>query len=133
MNHGVSPLDPGSGPGWREGRAFPGFLKVHSLHSEAVPLPALACNDEILCRTRLAKAGNKGGRFMGSSGLSQSQIILLVLPLVIIELGLLGFALYDLIKRKKVKGGNKWVWGVVIVFVNFIGPIVYLVLGRGEE
>jgi hypothetical protein len=65
--------------------------------------------------------------------LSQSQIILLVFPIVVIELGLLGFALYDLIKRKSVRGGNKWVWGLIIVVVNFIGPIVYFVVGRGEE
>jgi hypothetical protein len=70
---------------------------------------------------------------MESTGLSQSQLILLLIPIVLIELGLLGFALYDLIKRKKVKGDNKWVWGLIIVLVNFIGPIIYLVLGRGEE
>jgi hypothetical protein len=70
---------------------------------------------------------------MEPSGLSQSQIILLLIPIVLIEMGLLGFALYDLIKRKKVRGGNKWVWGLIIVFVEFIGPIIYLVLGRGED
>jgi len=65
--------------------------------------------------------------------LSTSQLIGLIIPLVLIELGLLGFALYDLIKREKVKGGNKWVWGVMIVVGNFIGPILYFVLGREEE
>jgi hypothetical protein len=70
---------------------------------------------------------------MESTGLSQFQIILLAIPLVLIELGLLAFALFDLIKRKSVKGGNKWVWGLIIVVVNFIGPIVYLIVGRGEE
>lgn len=61
------------------------------------------------------------------------QFIALLIPLILIELGLLGFALYDLIKRKRVKGGNKWVWGIIIVLVNFIGPIIYFVLGREEE
>jgi len=61
------------------------------------------------------------------------QFVALIIPLVLVELGLLGFALYDLVKRKKVKGGNKWVWGIIIVLVNLIGPILYLILGREEE
>lgn len=61
------------------------------------------------------------------------QFIALIIPLVLVELGLLGFALYDLVKRKKVKGGSKWVWGIIIVLVNLIGPILYLILGREEE
>jgi Phospholipase_D-nuclease N-terminal len=62
-----------------------------------------------------------------------SQMLLIILPLGVIELGLLAFALNDLIKRKKVKGGNKWVWAAVVVFISLIGPIVYFVLGREEE
>ena len=59
--------------------------------------------------------------------------IALILPLVIIQLGLMAFALWDLVKRKRVKGGNKLVWGIVIVIVNIIGPILYLIIGREEE
>ena len=62
-----------------------------------------------------------------------TQMLLMVLPLAGIELGLLAFALNDLIKRKHVKGGNKWVWGAVVVVVSFIGPIVYFIVGREEE
>jgi hypothetical protein len=58
---------------------------------------------------------------------------LLIIPWFLIELGLMVFALYDLVKRKRVKGDNKWVWGVIIVLVNLIGPIVYLLVGREEE
>jgi hypothetical protein len=42
-------------------------------------------------------------------------------------------ALVDLVKRKNVRGGNKLVWVLLIIFINIIGPIVYLVGGRGEE
>ena len=59
--------------------------------------------------------------------------IALILPLVIIQLGLMVFALWDLVKRKRVKGGNKLVWGIVIVIANIIGPILYLIIGREEE
>lgn len=58
---------------------------------------------------------------------------LLIIPLILVEIGLMAFALYDLVKRKRVKGGNKWVWGIIIVVVNLIGPILYFVIGREEE
>ena len=59
--------------------------------------------------------------------------IVLILPLILIELGLMGFALWDLVRRKRVKGGNKIIWGIVIVVINFIGPILYFAIGREEE
>ncbi len=62
-----------------------------------------------------------------------TSLILLILPLVVVQLALLGFALNDLVRRKRVKGGNKWLWGAIIVFIEFIGPILYFVLGREEE
>jgi hypothetical protein len=68
-----------------------------------------------------------------NNNLNLGQLIALLIPLVLVELGLLAFALYDLIKRKRVRGGNKWVWGIIIVVVEFFGPILYFVLGREEE
>ena len=61
------------------------------------------------------------------------RFIALLVPLILVELGLLAFALYDLARRRRVKGGNKWLWGVLIVFFSLIGPILYLVLGREED
>ncbi len=63
----------------------------------------------------------------------ETKLILLFLPLIIIQLGVMAFALMDLVKRKQVKGGNKWVWGILIVIVSYIGPILYFTLGREEE
>jgi 4-amino-4-deoxy-L-arabinose transferase-like glycosyltransferase len=68
-----------------------------------------------------------------NNNLNTGQLIALLVPLVLVELGLLGFALYDLIKRKRVRGGNKWLWGIIIVVVEVFGPIIYFVLGREEE
>jgi hypothetical protein len=65
--------------------------------------------------------------------LDLGQLIPLIIPIALIEIGLLAFALYDLLKRKRVKGGNKWVWGILIVIVNIIGPILYLLVGREED
>jgi len=55
----------------------------------------------------------------------------LLIPVIILELGLMVAALIDLIKREKTKG-PKWVWILVIVFVNLFGPIVYFLVGREE-
>lgn len=59
--------------------------------------------------------------------------IVLIIPLVVIEFGLLIFALVDLVKRPKVKGDNKLLWGILIVLVGIIGPLVYFILGREED
>ena len=59
------------------------------------------------------------------------QYLPLLIPVVILELGLMVAALIDLIKREKTKG-PKWVWVLVIVFVNLFGPIIYFLVGRDE-
>ncbi len=56
-----------------------------------------------------------------------------LLPLLLLEIGLLVFALVDVIKRKQVRGDSKVLWILIIVLINFIGPIIYLALGRKEE
>jgi len=63
-----------------------------------------------------------------------SNLLLLVLPLVVIELGLVIFALVDLAKPdRRVVGGSKTVWALVIVLVGTIGPIAYLLAGRRQD
>ena len=59
------------------------------------------------------------------------QYIPLLIPLLIIQLGLMIAALVDLFRREKTKG-PKWLWILIIVFVNYIGPILYFVVGRDE-
>ncbi len=34
--------------------------------------------------------------------------------------------LQDLAVRKRVLGGRKWLWAVVILFVTFLGSVLYL-------
>lgn len=54
-----------------------------------------------------------------------------LIPIVLIQTGLMVVALIDLIRRERTKG-PKWVWLLVILFVNWIGPIVYFIFGREE-
>ena len=65
--------------------------------------------------------------------LKTEQIIALLAPIVIIQLGLMIAALFDLEKdERRVRGGSKLVWALVIVFLNIIGPILYFTAGREE-
>jgi hypothetical protein len=61
-----------------------------------------------------------------------TTFLLLLIPVFLLEVGLLVWALVDVAKRERVRGGNKVVWILVIVLVNTIGPIVYLIFGREE-
>jgi hypothetical protein len=65
--------------------------------------------------------------------LKTEQIIALLIPIVVIQLGLMIAALVDLERdERRVRGGSKLVWAVVIVFVNILGPILYFIGGREE-
>lgn len=62
-----------------------------------------------------------------------SAAILLIAPIALIEIGIVIVALYDLFRpERRVKGGNKIVWAVIIVIFNLIGSLVYFVAGREE-
>ena len=55
-----------------------------------------------------------------------------LIPVLLLELGLMIFALVDLSRRDRVNG-PKWVWALVIILVQIIGPIIYFVAGRKDE
>jgi DMSO reductase anchor subunit len=61
-----------------------------------------------------------------------SQFLPLIIPLVLIQLGLMVFALLDLRKRDKTRG-PKWMWALIIIFGELVGPIVYFIIGRIDE
>lgn len=56
----------------------------------------------------------------------------LFIPVIIIELGLLIFAIIQVVKNN-VAYLPKWAWILIILFVNIIGPIVFLIIGRKKE
>jgi hypothetical protein len=65
--------------------------------------------------------------------LTTEQLILLLVPLILIQLGLMIVALFDLERaERRVRGGSKVVWALIIVFVNIIGPILYFTVGRED-
>jgi hypothetical protein len=60
------------------------------------------------------------------------RLLPLLIPLLLVQLGLMIAGIVDLVKREKTKG-PKWMWVIIVVFVNIIGPIIYFVVGREEE
>lgn len=65
--------------------------------------------------------------------LKTEQVLALLLPILLIQLGLMIAALFDLEKEeRRVRGGSKLVWALLIVFLNIFGPILYFLAGREE-
>jgi hypothetical protein len=64
---------------------------------------------------------------------SFGNLVLLLVPVIVVELGLMAVALVDLARRESVRFDNKLIWLAVIVLVNFIGPLVYFFVGRKED
>jgi hypothetical protein len=55
-----------------------------------------------------------------------------LVPILILQIGLMLFALIDLIRRPAANG-PKWLWALIIILINIIGPIAYFLIGRREE
>ena len=63
--------------------------------------------------------------------MSNAQVLLLLLPVIVVELVLIVIALRDLLRpERKVRGESKLMWGLLIVFISLLGPILYLAIGR---
>jgi hypothetical protein len=60
------------------------------------------------------------------------DILLLVLPLVVLQLGLAIFCIVKIFKEG-VQNLNKVAWTLICLFCNLIGPIVFLIVGRRKE
>lgn len=52
-----------------------------------------------------------------------------LIPAMVVQLALMAIALVDLTRRERTRG-PKWVWALVIVVIDFLGPITYLIFGR---
>lgn len=66
--------------------------------------------------------------------MTETQILLLVLPIALIEFGLIVVALRDLLRpERRVRGDSKVMWGILILVVGVLGPLLYLTVGRRDE
>lgn len=61
-----------------------------------------------------------------------TDIILLLLPLVAIQFGLAGYCAVK-IYREGVESLSRWAWLLICLFVQLIGPVLFLIAGRKRE
>ena len=65
--------------------------------------------------------------------MNDAQLVLLLLPILVIQLGLMLFALWDITRpERRVRGDSKLMWGLIVVLVGMLGPIIYLAVGRED-
>ena len=57
----------------------------------------------------------------------------LLIPLILVQFGLMAYALVHILKHDKYKMGNRVIWIVVSCLLSIIGPILYIVLGKEED
>ena len=55
-----------------------------------------------------------------------------IIPLALAQFGLMAYAVYHILTHKTYKIGNRAIWLVVSILINFIGPILYFVLGKED-
>ncbi|MDR2492902.1 MAG: PLD nuclease N-terminal domain-containing protein [Coriobacteriales bacterium] len=64
-------------------------------------------------------------------------VLMMILPIIIvfsvIQLGLMIAALVSIFKHDTYRNGSRWLWVVIVILFNTIGPILYFVVGRDRD
>lgn len=60
------------------------------------------------------------------------EMLPLFIPLLAVQVGVQIYCMINLIRRKKVRFNNKWIWGIIILGFQILGCALYLGF-RGEE
>ena len=62
-----------------------------------------------------------------------TEMLPFIIPLVIVQIALLIFAIVHILRHDTYKRGNRTLWLVItIVGMQFIGPILYFALGKED-
>ncbi|CAN7361224.1 PLD nuclease N-terminal domain-containing protein [Rossellomorea sp. LjRoot5] len=56
----------------------------------------------------------------------------LIAPVIVIQLILMIVALIDVFRIKSTNG-PKWLWVLIIIFINIVGPVIYFIFGRRQN
>ena len=61
------------------------------------------------------------------------ELLPFLIPLIVVEVVLFLYTLFHILTHKNYKRGSRGLWiAVVIVGMQFVGPIFYFLLGREE-
>lgn len=62
-----------------------------------------------------------------------TEILPFLIPLVVVEFGLLAYTLWHILTHKTYKRGNRALWIILaIVGMQFWGPILYFIFGKED-
>ena len=56
-----------------------------------------------------------------------------LIPLIILQLGLAIFSAIHVIRHPHYRFGNQVMWLLIVLLMQFIGPLIYFVFGRGDH
>lgn len=56
----------------------------------------------------------------------------LIAPLLVLQLVLALVAIIDIVRIHETRG-PKWMWVLISLFVNTLGPILYFIIGRKSQ
>jgi hypothetical protein len=62
-----------------------------------------------------------------------SDYLPFLIPIIALELILALSALVHIFRHRSFKFGNMFIWIIIVLFLQIIGPIFYFTIGRGEE
>lgn len=62
-----------------------------------------------------------------------TEFLPFLIPLVVVEFGLLAYTIWHILSHKTYKRGNRALWLILaIVGMQFWGPILYFILGKED-
>lgn len=61
------------------------------------------------------------------------EFLPIIIPITILEVGLMLYALIHILKHNQYKVGNRILWIILVVLFQIIGPILYLTIGKEDE
>lgn len=56
-----------------------------------------------------------------------------IIPLAVLQIGLAIFSAIHVVRHPHYRFGNQVMWLLIVLFLQFIGPLIYFVFGRGDE
>jgi len=63
---------------------------------------------------------------------SIQEFLPFIIPLGVIQFGLMAAALIHVFRHKNYKIGNRLIW-VLVSLISIIGPVLYFAIGKGDE
>ncbi len=62
------------------------------------------------------------------------EILPFLIPLILAEFILLGVTIRHILTHNKYKRGNRTLWMIIVIIgMQFIGPILYFLLGKEDD